>query len=363
MRANVAALVETAAERLLDLLARRRAGCRTTPAPVAASASPATVAPEAPAREVPEPEAPAPEGRARVEIVDDETPRHPALTPNTAGENLDAMISRVIRGEQDVADLRAQGPDAIRRVMATFPGTLTIDPRQRQTTANPSAHGPLLRLCIELGQSVVEDLINYMESSHELTRLYAALCFQEIRDDRCLPGLARLGFDSSAEVRSVSTRVLETYSASPEFGGVLETVRDQLHSTNITRTLHAVRAAGVLRDVGAIPRLIELLGEKDAYLMDAIIESLCTITGRQLGMGYRWKNWYHDQGARHRVQWLISALAHKDRTVRAWSGEELRRITGAAIVFPADGDKGQREAAIRQWTTWWDREKSARMRR
>lgn len=349
-RATIASLAETAAERLIDVLVRRRrpADASSTPTPAANDSAAGAHSADSSIR-------------AKVAIRDEVSPNSQSGAHDQAdsdpGEPLDALISRVVAGESPVSELAERGQDAVRRVMATFPGTIVIEARQRSSVANPSEHGPLLNLCVQMGTVVSDELINYMESSHEATRLYAAFCFQEIRDSKCMPELAKLAFDSSSEVRSVSIRVLETYSKADGFESTTGEIHKELHSTNITRQLHAIKACGILRDVNAIPRLIEMLAARDEYLQDSVIESLCTITAQQLGTkAHRWQNWYHDQGARHRIQWLIGSLRHRDRNVRAWSGEELRRITGAAIVFPVDGDRGQREAGVRQWDTWWDQE-------
>ena len=351
-RATVASLAETAAERLLDVLIRRRQPAGSgNKASAASDVEPAGSAPAISDSSL----------RAKIAIQDDAPPASSSVAHGRAsddpGESLDGLISRVVAGESPVSELVDRGQDAVRRVMATFPGTISVEARQRSTVPNPSAHGPLLKLCVEMGAIVSDDLIAYMGSSHEQTRLYSAFCFQEIRDTKCMPELARLAFDPSSEVRSVSSRVLETYSRADGFEASVATIRQELHSTNITRQLHAIKAGGILRDVEAIPRLIEMLAARDEYLQDAVIESLCTITAQQLGTkAHRWQNWYHDHGARHRIQWLIGSLRHRDRNVRSWSGDELRRITGAAIVFPVDGDRGQREAGVRQWEAWWDQE-------
>lgn len=353
-RATIASLAETAAERLLDVLVRRR-----RPSPGASAPTPKSAPAES--GDAPAPSLGSSSQRAKVNIEDDSPPAAASTSqahvqPDSGG-SLDVLISRVVAGEVPVSELLERGPDAVRRVMATFPGTISIEARRRSAVPKPSEHGPLLKLCVEMGGVISDDLLEYIDSSHELTRLYSAFLFQEIRDTKCMPALAKLAFDSSSEVRAVSSRVLETYSRAEGFEASTATVRGELHSTNITRQLHAIKAVGVLRDVHAIPRLIEILAGRDEYLQDAVIESLCTITAQQLGTkSHRWQNWYHDHGSRDRIQWLISSLRHRDRNVRAWSGEELRRITGAAIVFPVDGDRGQREAGVRQWEAWWDQE-------
>jgi hypothetical protein len=118
---------------------------------------------------------------------------------------------------------------------------------------------------------------------------------------------------------------------------------------------------GTLRDIQAVPNLIELLAARDRFIQESALEALCSITGQQLGLKpHRWRNWYQESGHQHRIQWIIGSLHHKDIAVRRWAADELRRITGQPFVFPISGTKAEREAAIRQWENWWASEGQSR---
>jgi HEAT repeat protein len=178
--------------------------------------------------------------------------------------------------------------------------------------------------------------------------------FQELRDPRAMRPLSELAFDTSGDVRVISMRVLETYRRTPGFAEAARVVRAQLDSTNRTRQLYAARAVGTLRDIEAIPKLIDLLSSRDRFVQEAALESLCSITGQQLGLKpHRWKAWYADNEARHRVEWIIDSLKHRDVPVRRWAADELTRITGHRVPFSATGDKRARELAIEAWSDWW----------
>ena len=89
-------------------------------------------------------------------------------------------------------------------------------------------------------------------------------------------------------------------------------------------------------------------------MQEAALESLCSITGQQLGLKpHRWKSWYGDNADRHRVEWIIDSLEHRDVPVRRWAADELTRITGHRVPFSAIGDKRARDLAIEAWTQWW----------
>jgi HEAT repeat protein len=167
--------------------------------------------------------------------------------------------------------------------------------------------------------------------------------------------LAKLAFDTNGDVRVVSMRVLETYRRSPGYEAAAAIVREQLGSEARTQQLHAARAAGTLRDIGAIPQLVELLAASDRFIQEASLESLCSITGQQHGLKpHRWRAWYDEQGHRHRVEWIIDSLRHRDLPVRRWAADELVRITGHRVPFSPMGDKRARDIAAKAWMDWWE---------
>jgi HEAT repeat protein len=109
-----------------------------------------------------------------------------------------------------------------------------------------------------------------------------------------------------------------------------------------------------LRDIEAIPKLIDLLSSRDRFVQEAALESLCSITGQQHGLKpHRWKSWHVDNGDRHRVEWIIESLRHRDLPVRRWAADELTRITGHRVPFSPMGDRKAREMAVQAWTDWW----------
>ncbi|MBL4684697.1 MAG: hypothetical protein JKY37_08925, partial [Nannocystaceae bacterium] len=226
----------------------------------------------------------------------------------------------------------------------------------------PAAHGPLIRAAIAAGPPMVPHLLELLHHPNPDIRFYAAYIFQELRDDRCAATLCTLAFDVSGDVRVIAMRVLETYSRAEQFTFASESVRARLGSSDKTERLYAARAVGTLRDVQAVHELIELLASKDRFIQEAAIESLCSITGRQLGLKpHRWKSWYAEHRERHRIEWIIESLRHKDLPVRQWAAHELSRITGHRIAFTPLADKRARDNAVRAWTDWWNAAGKSRM--
>jgi hypothetical protein len=304
-----------------------------------------------------------PSMRGRIEL-DDEDWSHPGrqLPSESMQHKVDATIRGIAAGGGNLADLRAMGEPALLRLAAQFPGPLEVLRRDLRALPPPSAHGPLIRTSILLGADFVPHLVDLFDHPSPDVRFYAAFVFQELRDPRAMRPLSELAFDTSGDVRVISMRVLETYSRVQGFADAVRVVRAQLDSTNRTRQLYAARAVGTLRDIDGIPKLVDMLSSRDRFVQEAALESLCSITGQQLGLKpHRWKTWYQENEHRHRIEWIIESLRHRDVPVRRWAADELTRVTGHREPFSAMGDKKARDIAALAWTEWWEQRGRAQL--
>jgi hypothetical protein len=300
--------------------------------------------------------------KSRSVVTLDAEDQQRATPSDSLTARIDDALARVARGEERVGAVLAFGEGALRRVAQRFPGELDVLRRDLDVLPPPSAHGPLLRTCIDLGPQITPYLLALFDQGNAAIRFYAAFVFQELRDPQCMPRLASACFDAEIDVRTIAARVLETYSRSAGYEDAISIVRRELGSADLSRQLHATRAGGTLRDIWAVPQLIDLLGHRERPMQEAALEALCTITGQQLGLkAPRWRAWYGEHGRRHRVEWLVSTLEHKDVAVRRWGYDELRRITGQSIPYSATGEPREREAGVRRWLEWWSRDGRAAM--
>lgn len=296
-----------------------------------------------------------PSMRGRIELDDDEWD-HPGkqLASESQQRRIDTVLRGIATGVTNVSELRAMGEPALLRLAAQFPGPLEILRRDLRALPPPSAHGPLVRTAIRIGAELVPHLVDLFDHPSPDVRFYAAFVFQELRDSRAMRPLSELAFDTNGDVRVIAMRVLETYSRVSGFADAARVVRAQLDSTNRTRQLYAARAVGTLRDIDAVAKLIDLLSSRDRFVQEAALESLCSITGQQLGLKpHRWKTWHAENGHRHRIEWIIESLRHRDLPVRRWAADELTRITGHRVPFSPMGDKKAQQLAVSAWTDWW----------
>jgi hypothetical protein len=293
--------------------------------------------------------------RGRIEIDADDW-AHPGkqLSSESDQRRIDSVLRAIVEGSGEVDNLREFGEPALLRLAAQFPGPLEVVRRDLRSLPPPSAHGPHIRTAIRLGAPMVPYLLDLLDHPGPDVRFYAAFVFQELRDPRCMRSLAELAFDPSGDVRVIAMRVLETYGRLQSWNDAVDVVRAQLDSGNRTRQLYAARAVGTLRDIEAIPKLIELLASSDRFIQEAALESLCSITGQQHGLKpHRWKAWFAEYGDHHRIEWIILSLRHRDAPVRRWAHDELVRVTGHRVPFSPMGDKDARDVAAQAWTDWW----------
>jgi hypothetical protein len=292
----------------------------------------------------------APAGAAQAAALGSDT-----AAPTAA--DADAVIEAYLNAPDD-ADVRAAlgrlGPQGLERLAARFPGPIDLgDQSDARSFPPPSAHGPLLRACVEIGPAITPHIIGLLEYPRPQLRFYAAFVFQELRDPRCMRALAEHAFDPDADVRLIATRVLESYSRAEGFVAATELVRAELRSRDRDRALLAAEAAGTLRDTQAVYTLIELLSVRDKQVRETALEALCSITAKHLG--YRpakWRAWYDEHGQETRVEWVIEALRHRDAAVRRWAADELVRITGHRVTAPA-GEKMTAKYLYQAWQQWW----------
>jgi hypothetical protein len=60
------------------------------------------------------------------------------------------------------------------------------------------------------------------------------------------------------------------------------------------------------------------------------------------------------------MEWLIDALLHEQRVIRASALAELRRATHQNYGYVVDAPPAERKAGWARWTRWWNEHGRAR---
>lgn len=238
------------------------------------------------------------------------------------------------------------GAPALEELLRQFPGLLWFDrnlphvrpPRGRDVSA-------VSRAIVAFGPaaaSAVERLLRH--PIHDI-RYYAALIALDLGSDELLPRLSALLFDPDGGVRETILAGLAEWDR-PAMEHVRAHVRAvvgderQEHAPRLT----AMRCAGVLRDPGSVPALVELLDSAFPPLRHAAHRVLLVLTGQDFGgEPKRWRSWARKNRNRPRLEWLIEGLGHHEERVRAIAHQELVRLTGEGHGFVASMDKRERK--------------------
>lgn len=134
--------------------------------------------------------------------------------------------------------------------------------------------------------------------------------------------------------------------------------------------LGAMQGLGLLGDVRAMPRLIDLVGSRDPVRQAAAAAALEVLTGHredpeEAYPRQKWEAWWSENAGKMRdgVRWrggqpltvraLIDRLGHDDAHVRQSAYDELCVATGERLPFDADGPWRMQLAHRAGWARWY----------
>ncbi len=168
--------------------------------------------------------------------------------------------------------------------------------------------------------------------------------------------LADRALDPDPAVAAAACAALAARRRDPAVREAGERLRRALLSGIEARALRAARALGALRDVDAIPLLVQVLETSAAEPARAAAHALAEITLQRLGTdARRWLGWWKQNRGRGRAEWLFSGLTSADRETRVAAAVELAGAAPPPVAYSADLPAGERESAARAWAGWWAR--------
>jgi hypothetical protein len=271
---------------------------------------------------------------------------------------IDEVLSDIERaGEGGAEDAMSEAidraPETLRALGRRFPGKLRVD-RFAVTgrSLRAAQYGGLLELVVRLGGAASELLIDKMSVAQRDVRFYATVCAVELRPRTAVFALSERLFDQDFGVRASAIEALAGYPLT-ELGHALTRARRAVHSTDPDVVAAAVGALIALGDVDAIPDLIGVIERADRG-GDHARRALTALTAQDFGASERkWRKWYDAARRRHRVEWLIEGLSHKEDAIRDLAINALRRLTGEYFGYHHDLPRKEREAAAERWAAWW----------
>lgn len=171
-----------------------------------------------------------------------------------------------------------------------------------------------------------------------------------------LPTLAEVAkqvFDADLSVRRAALTCLVRLRPSNELSVLVRSWRKDLDDSDELRVRSAAEALGELRDVDAVPLLIEQVRHQDQLVASSVRRALATITKQDFGASrWRWRTWWHANRERPRVEWLIDALNHQSGELSQAAVEELERLMSDEYVYHALLPREERERARKRFLAW-----------
>ncbi|HEY1552457.1 MAG TPA: hypothetical protein VGG28_31735 [Kofleriaceae bacterium] len=238
-------------------------------------------------------------------------------------------------------------------LMRRFPGTLRVD--RFAVSGRPlraAQYGGLLDLTVRLGPAAAELLVEQMASAQRDTRFYATICTAELRPRSAIIALVERLFDQDYGVRAAAIEGLAGYPVA-ELTQSLARARRAVHSSDPEVVAAAVTAIVTLGDIEAVNDLIAALERNDKGT-EHVRKALVALTAQDFGASERkWRKWWDVAKSKHRIEWLIDGLTHKEDAIREIAIQELRRLTGEYFGYHHDLPRKERDVAAERWIAWW----------
>jgi len=271
---------------------------------------------------------------------------------------IDEVLDDIERSAESIAEDALseavdRAPETIGALIRRFPGRLRIE--RFGVTGRPlraAQYGGLLELVVRLGTVSSELLIDKMSAPQRDVRFYATVCAAELRPHNIVFALVERLFDQDYGVRAIAIEALAGYPMK-ELAAALARARRSVHSSDPEVVGAAASAIVELGDVDAIPDLIGVIERGDRGGEHAR-KALVALTAQDFGPNEkRWRKWYESARHRHRVEWLIEGLVHKEDAIRESSIDMLRRLTGEYFGYHHDLPRRERDLAAERWVAWW----------
>jgi HEAT repeat protein len=283
----------------------------------------------------------------------------PSVIVDVASEYV-TLVERVLAGpdEEAEADLLRAGGYAMPAIMARFPGPITMEDDRLVSGILPRVAecGPIIRLIASQRRTALPFVLSHVESQDPERRFWATYLLTElVYPDAIDPVIARV-FDEDPKIRRVARAAARALAEAHGLSvverlGMIASDRRE----SVSRRLLAIEALGETREPLAIKALLPLLEEDASDITTATRQALVTVARQDFGLdAKRWSAWWEANKRRHRLEWLIDALMHETRALRAAASEELRLITKEYFAYYDDLPKRERERAQARYRDWWE---------
>jgi hypothetical protein len=279
-------------------------------------------------------------------VGDPELRGHVARLPD---EQVMELLNSGVAAYQEVAFavLVERGAAAHPALLSSFPHPVNGRRRELVASGQPlEEHGPVIWLVNLHLRDLIDSLRPFLTHPDADHRYYATALLFRANDQHSLGKVAELLYDPDDQVRAAAMRYVETWRQNNAVDSVLAVVRRHLRDNDPRNLTISAAAAAELRDITAIPALIEFLDHPSENLRRRAQTSLVRLTFQELGGDRRaWEKWYKKAAATRRDRWLLDAMVDRDIRVRENAAREIRSIPRLVVNYNPDFDlRGQQTA-------------------
>lgn len=241
-----------------------------------------------------------------------------------------------------------------------FPGRIFVDRYQytAQTLPPVAEHGPVLDALVRLGRPSLKVVRRFIDNPSLELRFYATFLLTEMPADGLLHELLGRLFDRDQQTRQLARTILMGYRDHGDFDAlVIQPLRHELAQKNEEfRVEQAAENIRQLRDLKAIPQLVDALGEHGGRVQLTIHRALREITLQPLGPSpSEWRRWWFDAHETPRWRWLVDAMNSPDDELRMLAFDEIEQLPGLDLNYHPDQPPKLRIRAQSELAEWFVR--------
>lgn len=280
-----------------------------------------------------------------------------------------ALLSELLAGSSAAGDKLVQiGEPAVAVLASSFPGPITAELRRGVGNAPSRASecGPVLRTLARIGVKAASVLVVRTADSDPNVRAWATRLLGEMPNEDAARAIVRRFVDDEQEVRRAALAAGRLMQASAEARsmihiGLAELLGDASRPEHQRHAL--IEAIADLRDGRAIPTVLRLLEDRSSDIVRSAHWALVVLARQDYGRSAAaWEEWWRQNSARHRIEWLIDALLHESAEIRRAAGDELKSTTKEYFGYYDDLPVAERQKAQNRYREWWETKGKARFR-
>jgi hypothetical protein len=280
-----------------------------------------------------------------------------------------ALLEQLLAGSSAAGDKLVQiGEPAVAVLASSFPGPITAELRRGVGNAPSRASecGPVLRTLARIGAKAAPVLVVRTADADPNVRAWATRLLGEMPSEESARAIVRRFVDEEQEVRRAALAAGRLMQSSVDARsmihvGLAELLADPSRPEEQRHAL--IEAIADLRDGRAVPTVLRLLEDRSGDIVRSAHWALVVLARQDYGLSAAaWDEWWRQNSARHRIEWLIDALLHESADIRRAAGDELKSTTKEYFGYYDDLPVPERQKAQNRYREWWDTKGKARFR-